>query len=78
MKNYVKNNDEYNEIEMDEEAVKKAYDKLKKSTKHPTSINLPENVVVQLKDIAKKKSVPYQTLMRMLIVEGLERLKKSA
>jgi predicted DNA binding CopG/RHH family protein len=78
MKNYVKNKDEYNEIEVDEDAIKKAYDKLKKSAKHPTSINLPENVVVQLKDIAKKKSVPYQTLMRMLIVEGLERLKKSA
>ncbi len=78
MKNYVKNDPQYDEIEFNEEAVKQAYDKLKKSTKHPTSINLPDNVVVELKDIARKKSVPYQTLMRMLIVEGLERLKKSA
>jgi predicted DNA binding CopG/RHH family protein len=78
MKNYVKQNNEYDDIEFDADAVKNAYDKLKKSAKHPTSINLPENVVVQLKDFAKKKSVPYQTLMRMLIVEGLERLKKSA
>lgn len=78
MKNYVKNEAEYNDIEIDENAIKQAYSELKKTKKQPTSVNLPENVVIELKDFAQKKGVPYQTLMRMFIVEGLERLKKSA
>jgi predicted DNA binding CopG/RHH family protein len=78
MQNYVKNEIKIEEVEVDENAIKRAYRDLKKSKKQPTSINLPENVVVELKDFAHKKGIPYQTLMRMLVVEGLERLKKSA
>ena len=40
--------------------------------------SLPEDAVAELKVIAAKKGLPYQTLMRMLIVEGLEKLRKSA
>ncbi len=78
MKNYVKNEIEIDEIEVDENKIKHTYNELKKSKKQPTSINLPENVVIELKNFASKKGSPYQTLMRMLVVEGLERLKKSA
>ena len=57
---------------------KEAYSKRKTAKKFPTSISLAEDVVADLKSIASKKGIPYQTLMRMLIVEGLEKLKKAA
>jgi predicted DNA binding CopG/RHH family protein len=78
MPNYVKNEKGYEKIEIDAKAIKRAYDKRKKLKKFPTSVSLPEDVVVELKAIAQKKGVPYQTLMRMLIIEGLEKLRKSA
>ena len=78
MPNYAKSRREYSKVEFDEKKVKAAYDKRKKAKKFPTSISLPEDVVVELKAIAQKKGLPYQTLMRMLIVEGLDKLKKSA
>lgn len=78
MPNYVKNKKGYSKVEFNAKEVKKAYDKRKKAKKFPTSISLPDEVVVELKAIANDKGVPYQTLMRMLIIEGLEKLKKSA
>jgi len=78
MKNYVKNEKEFEDIEIDVKAIKSAYEKRKKAKKQPTSISLPEEVVAELKDIAQKRGIPYQTLMRMLIVEGLEKIRKSA
>lgn len=78
MPNYAKNEKGYEKIEFDSKAIKRAYEKRKKLKKFPTSVSLPEDVVSELKVIAQKKGVPYQTLMRMLIVEGLEKLRKSA
>ena len=78
MTNYAKNEKGYKKIEIDAKAIKRAYAKRKKAKKVPTSISLPEDIVAELKDLAHKKGVPYQTLMRMLIVEGLENLRKSA
>lgn len=78
MENHVKNEVEYQDVEFDGNAIKEAYHQIKKAKKHPTSINLSEEVVVALKGYAQKKGIPYQTLMRMFILEGLERLKKSA
>lgn len=43
--------------------------------KHPTSVNLPEEVVTELKALALKMDIPYQTLMRRLIMEGLAKLR---
>lgn len=40
MEKFVKNKPEYDKIEFNENDVKKAYDKLKKTAKHPTSVNL--------------------------------------
>ena len=79
MKDYVKNKNEkdYDELEIDTNAINDAYKK-QKASKYPTSVNLPENVVSELKEIAIKKGIPYQVLMRMIIVEGLEKLKQSA
>lgn len=78
MKTYAKSEKEYKKIEIDTKAIKREYDKRKKAKKFPTSISLPEDIVAELKAIAQKKGIPYQTLMRMLIVEGVEKLKKSA
>lgn len=78
MKSYAKNDKAYEEVEFDSKAIKRAYDKRKKTKKHPTSINLPEEVVAELKDMAQVKGLPYQTLMRILIIEGLKKLKKTA
>ena len=78
MKVYAKNDKTYKTIEIDTKAIKSAYAKGKKAKKHPTSVSLPEEVVVELKNFAHIKGIPYQTLMRMLIVEGLERIRKSA
>lgn len=78
MPNYVKNEKGYAKIKFDTKAIKEAYSKRKTAKKFPTSISLAEDVVADLKNIASKKGVPYQTLMRMLIVEGLEKLKKTA
>ncbi|MBI3535424.1 MAG: hypothetical protein HY072_08095, partial [Deltaproteobacteria bacterium] len=71
MSNYVKNENGYNKIKFNAKAVKEAYSKSKTQKKHPTSVNLPEDVITKLKRISLQMGVPYQTLMRKLIVEGL-------
>ena len=43
----------------------------------PTSIALEEDLLIELKAVAGKKGVPYQVLMRLLIADGLKRLKAS-
>jgi len=75
MPNYVKNEKGYSKVKFNAKAVKEAYSKAKTKRKYPTSINLSEEVVTELKALALKMDVPYQTLMRRLIVEGLEKLR---
>jgi predicted DNA binding CopG/RHH family protein len=75
MPSSVKNEKGYSKITFDAKAIKDAYAKSKTRKKHPTSVNLPEEVVTELKALALKMGVPYQTLMRRLIVEGLEKLR---
>ena len=75
MRNYVKSEKGYNRVKFDAKAVKEAYAKSKTKKKHPTSINLPEETITELKALALKMEVPYQTLMRKLIMEGLAKLK---
>jgi len=75
MPNYVKNEKGYSKTKFNAKAIKDAYSKAKTKKKHPTSVNLPEEVVTELKALALKMDVPYQTLMRRLIVEGLEKLR---
>ena len=78
MSNYVKNEKGYSKVKFNAKAIKEAYSKNKTAKKHPTSVNLPEDVVAELKELALKMGIPYQTIMRRLIVEGLEKLKKAA
>lgn len=72
---YIKNNLEYDEIEFDEKAVKKAR---KIGRKMPTSVSLPPEIVAELKELADKKGIPYQVLMRSFIIEGLAKMKEAS
>ena len=49
--------------------------RLKGARRKPTSIALEEDLLAELKEVADKKGVPYQVLMRLLITDGLKRLK---
>ncbi len=78
MPNYVKNEKGYASVKFNAKAVKDAYSKAKTKRKHPTSVNLPEEVITGLKVLALQLEVPYQTLMRKFITEGLAKHKKGA
>jgi len=78
MPNYVKNEKGYANVKFNAKAVKDAYSKAKSKRKHPTSVNLPEEVITDLKAMALEMDVPYQTLMRKFITEGLAKRKKGA
>jgi predicted DNA binding CopG/RHH family protein len=75
MPSYAKSEKGYSKVKFNAKAVKDAYAEAKTKKKHPTSVNLPEEVVTKLKALALKMGVPYQTLMRRLIVEGLAKLR---
>lgn len=68
---------EYDDNEWDYEASKAAQNR-RINRKMPTSLTLPPEVVDELKELAEKKGIPYQVLMRSFILEGLERMKKSS
>ncbi len=78
MPSYVKNEKGYSKVQFNARAIKEAYSKSKSAKKHPTSVNLPEDVIAALKALALEMGVPYQTIMRKLIIEGLDKLKKAA
>lgn len=75
MSSYVKNEKGYSKVKFNSKSVKDAYAKAKSKKKYPTSINLPEETITELKALALKMNVPYQTLMRKLIMEGLAKLQ---
>jgi len=77
MKKYAKKLSEYDHIEIDTEAIIKAMRRLKGSRRRATSVSLEEDVLIEIKSIAEKKGIPYQVLMRLLLTEGLRRLKVS-
>lgn len=49
--------------------------KRQRCRKLPTSIALEEATVRELKILATQADVPYQVLMRILILDGIKRLK---
>ena len=62
----------------DEKKIIESAKRLKQGRKQPTSVALEEQTVKDLKKLSQKKGVPYQILMRMFILEGLEKMKKVA
>lgn len=77
MKKSVKRLKAYEEIDFDSKEILEGMSRLKGSRRKPTSIALEEELLDQLKKAAGKRGVPYQVLMRLLIAEGLKRLKAS-
>ena len=75
----VKNKDEkmYRKNEWDVEASLAARDRIRKR-KTPTSIALSPETVAELKELAEKKGIPYQVLMRSFILEGLRKAKQAS
>ena len=77
MKKSVKRLKNYDRIEFDTKEIIAGMSRLKGARRKPTSIALEEELLKELKTIAEKKGVPYQVLMRLLISDGLKRLKAS-
>lgn len=69
---------EYEKIEFDADAIIAGMSRLQGARRKPTSIALEEDLLKELKEVANKRGVPYQVLMRLLIADGLKRLKKVA
>ena len=78
-KTYVKSLKEYDQpFELDSKKILAAMKRFKDSPKRPTSVALDETTIQELKAIAEVQGIPYQVLIRMFILDGLDRLKKSA
>jgi predicted DNA binding CopG/RHH family protein len=78
-KSYVKSLKEYDEpFELDSKKILAAMKRYKNSRKKPTSVALDEKTIRELKVMAEKHEIPYQVLIRVFILDGLERLKRAA
>jgi predicted DNA binding CopG/RHH family protein len=75
MKKYAKQSKTYDRIEFDTKAIVASMSRLKGSRRKPTSVALEEDLIQELKSLAHKRGVPYQILMRLLIADGVRRLK---
>ncbi len=75
---YVKSEAGYEKATYDRKKVRSTARRLKAARKQPTSVALSADVILQLKHEAQERGLPYQVLMRMLIVDGLKRLKEAS
>lgn len=78
-KSYAKSLKEYDgAVELDSKKILAAMKRYKNLPKKPTSVALDETTVRELKAVAEKQGIPYQVLIRVFILDGLERIKKAA
>jgi predicted DNA binding CopG/RHH family protein len=78
-KAYAKSLKEYDKsIEIDSKKILAAMRRYKASPKKPTSVALDETTINELKAVAEIQGIPYQVLIRVFILDGLDRLKKAA
>ena len=78
-RSYVKSVKEYDEpFELDAEKILSAMKRYKDAPKKPTSVALDEKTIRELKSTAEKHGIQYQVLIRVFILDGLERLKRVA
>ena len=75
MKKYAKKLKAYDRIDFDPKEIIAGMSRLKGSRRKPTSVALEEDLLDELKSLADKRGVPYQVLMRLLITDGIKRLK---
>lgn len=78
MKKYAKRLKEYDKIEFDPKEIIAGMNRLKGARRKPTSVALEDDIIRELKSIADKRGVPYQVLMRLLIIDGVRRMKLTA
>lgn len=78
MKKYAKKLKNYDKIDFDPKEIIEGMSRLKGARRKPTSVALEEELLKELKALASKRGVPYQVLMRLLIADGLKRLKDAA
>jgi predicted DNA binding CopG/RHH family protein len=78
-KSYVKSLKEYSSpVDLDSKKILAAMKRFKNSPKKPTSVALDETTIQELKIVAEKQGIPYQVLIRVFILDGLDRMKKAA
>lgn len=77
MSRYVKNESEYKKVGFESARIKAAMKRARTSRKKPTSVALDPHLIEELKAEAEARGVPYQVLMRMFIVEGFKRLRRT-
>ena len=78
-KSYAKSLKDYeSESLLDSKKILAAMKRYKESPKKPTSVALDETTIQELKAVAEIQGIPYQVLIRVFILDGLDRLKKSA
>ncbi len=78
-KSYAKSQKQYDkESLLDSKKILAAMKRFKESPKKPTSVALDEKTIQELKAIAEIQGIPYQVLIRVFILDGLDRLKKAA
>lgn len=78
-KSYVKSQKEFEGAsELDATKILAAMKRFKDSRKKPTSVALDETTIEELKSVAGRQGIPYQVLIRVFILDGLERLKKAS
>lgn len=65
----------YDKIDFDPKEIIAGMSRLKGSRRKPTSVALEKDLLDELKSLANKRGVPYQVLMRLLIADGIKRLK---
>jgi len=78
MKKYAKRLKAYDRIEFDTQEIIAGMSRLKGARRKPTSIALEEDTLKEVKNLAQEQGIPYQVLMRLLIINGIKNLKKVA
>ena len=78
-KSYAKNLKEYKgSFKFDSEKILAALKRHKEARKKPTSVALDETTIKELKTVAETQGIPYQVLIRVFILDGLNRVKKAS
>lgn len=78
-KRYAKSLKEYEApFELEADKILAAMKRFKNAPKKPTSVALDDQTITELKQIAEKQGIPYQVLIRVFILDGLERARKAA
>ena len=74
---YIDRHATYDQVTYDHAHVRAIARRLKKVRKPTTSIALDPALIQELRREAIERGIPYQVLMRTLIVDGLRNLKKA-